>query len=71
MRMLKVCAVYSRESVGLPHSSLGGYKMTGPDDDISLTIQQLTSPFRFPTLVFHVTSRRVDTYLPTHTPLPR
>jgi len=65
MRTLKACAVYGHEvEVFLPHSSLDGYKITGLDEEISLTIQQLISLSRFPTLVFHVTTRRIDTYLP-------
>jgi len=50
--------------VFLPHSTLGGYKMAGLDKEISLTILQLVRLSRFPTLVFHVTGRRIDTYLP-------
>lgn len=50
--------------VFLPHSNLDGYKMAGLDEEISLTVLQFVRLFRFPTLVFHVTGRRIDTYLP-------
>lgn len=54
----------TKVEVFLPHSNLDGYKMAGLDEEISLTILQLVRLSRFPTLVFHVTGRRIDTYLP-------
>ena len=54
----------TKVEVFLPHSNLDGYKMAGLDEEISLTVLQFVRLFRFPTLVFHVTGRRIDTYLP-------